>query len=966
MQLTFEDARRRRGLALTVLPDAARVEERLAEKARAQGLVAFKAACSFAELERELVREARRAGKCPATAPPEAVLLALREASDGPFQAGTVRALRELLALDPAELTGSERAVALGRTLGAARAILERAGLCEPERAVRLAVEALEKGLPLPSRLFARAAEVEFDAVLDWTPQRLRLAKALAARMPVRIRLPWCAGRPELTDPLEPTLRALESMSGADVELFDPEQGSLAPFLRRLFAEDRSPGDAPVEMISCANLTAQAREVARACADLLAAGAAPDSIAVAVRNIERAGELAAALHRYGVPWRERRGRAALTAPPIRLALHLLQLVEQEFPREALIEALSSRLLWLREESDRFPPHELARVLRKAHVRDGGDLAASLEVLAGRSKDPAVQETSRRSARFVAALRELPARATLREHGTALLQLLDRWRLRDAVLRDACVSLARASALLGERPYLRAEWAQLLAASLHDVSLRPPGARGGEVQLLELRELPGRSFDHVLVAGLVDGELPARPAAHPLLPDERARPSEEPLLFHLALCAARTSLALFWPRADDRGRELVSSPFADEAARALGREPRRAPLAPIPAAADCRSATELLARAALDAFAEPAFRASPEGEGRALAAALAGSSFAPRLARVERAALAERERVRAFIKEIEPGRFSGQLSGAALEKALPAFRFGPDAPVSARQLENHATCSFRTLARRLLRLQSDDEDDEELGRRKEGVLLHRCLERYFRRMREEERLPLRGAPEELRVLREVAEAEMADFAAQEHVGHAALWELQREELLRKLAAVVEADTGSQPLELERKFGYPDSWPALRLTSGSEEIHVRGIIDRIDRAPGGTLLVLDYKSGRPETLRRKLRARTLLAPEFQLSLYAAAVRQREPAARVDAAYLSLRTGEQTSTLRKAAARDGVDVDALLGDELPRVVFARVGEMRRGFFEVRPLSCDFCDLKPACRLVALPTDPEENGGG
>ncbi len=33
-----------------------------------------------------------------------------------------------------------------------------------------------------------------------------------------------------------------------------------------------------------------------------------------------------------------------------------------------------------------------------------------------------------------------------------------------------------------------------------------------------------------------------------------------------------------------------------------------------------------------------------------------------------------------------------------------------------------------------------------------------------------------------------------------------------------------------------------------------------------------------------------------------------------------------------------------------------------MRRGHFEVRPLSCDYCDLKPLCRLVALPTDPEE----
>src|SRR5712692_7651903 len=306
MQLSFEDARRRRGLTLAVLPDAARVEERLARLARKQGLAAFKVACSLAELERELVRAARRAGKCPAPASPEALLLALREAarehSEGPFFAirrepGYARALGELLEL-PEEPGGSEKAAGLGRTLAAARGILERAGLCEPQCAVRCAALALERGLPLPAALFARAGEVEFDAILDWTPLRLRLLRALAARLPVRIRLPWPAGRPDLTEPLEPTLRALENLGAAqapEVELFDP------------------PLRADVPLVSCASPSAQAREVARTCADLLAAGAAADSIAIAVRRLGGgvAEELAAALDRYRVPWRERRGRPAL-------------------------------------------------------------------------------------------------------------------------------------------------------------------------------------------------------------------------------------------------------------------------------------------------------------------------------------------------------------------------------------------------------------------------------------------------------------------------------------------------------------------------------------------------------------------------------------------------------------------------------------------------------------------------------
>jgi RecB family exonuclease len=501
---------------------------------------------------------------------------------------------------------------------------------------------------------------------------------------------------------------------------------------------------------------------------------------------------------------------------------------------------------------------------------------------------------------------------------------------------------------------------------------------------------------------LDGQLPAPPAVDPLLSDEEKRAinraarrpvfrapdvseagvlpprqAEEPLLFHLALASARKSIALFWPRADAQGRELLRSPFADEAARALGRAiGPGAPVASIPVAADCAGPSELLARAALDAFAEPAFRVSPPADpasARALLAAVAGSELAPRLERIARAAVAERERLRAFIREIPPGRFSGQLSGAAQRAAAALFAFGPDAPASAHKLEEHATCGFRSLAHGLLHVRDDRRDDVELDVRERGTLLHRCLERFFARLRDEKRLPLRGAPGEIALLRQIADAEMAEFALGQHVGNRALWELKRAGLVDELIAVVESEREANPLELERRFGFdePDSWPALRVAApGEPDVHVRGAVDRVDRAAGGSLLVLDYKSSRYETLQRKLRPDTLLAPEFQLALYAALVRQREPAARVDAAYVSLKSARRT-----AALGSKVDLDALLETDparrapgkpnLAEAVVERARKMRGGSFEVRPLDCAFCELKPACRLVALPTDPDENGG-
>src|SRR2546426_8735048 len=424
-QLSFAEARRR-GPRIAILPDAARVEERLGRLARERGFVPGRVAYSLAELGRELIREAQRAGACPEVASPFALQLALRQAarehSPGPYfgirnHAGYSRAVGALRAalrgglLEPVELAAldvPERPVALGRTMIAARAALDRAALVDPHRALWLAVEHLERGGALPAEL-ARAAEVEFEGVLDWTPLRLRLATALAARLRVRIRLPWSAGRPDLTDALEPTLRAVEKLAdpAPELELFDPAEQApaLAPFLRRLFAADGPPADAPVELVCCASPGAQAREVARRCAALIRSGAAADSIAVAARSLANgaAEELGAAFDRVGVPWRERRGRPALPVPTVRLALSLLELIEQDFPREPLIDLLSSRLVWLAEDGDRLPPAALARVLRESYARDdatAGGYATALSSLARRLERKErgaahVEETSRR-------------------------------------------------------------------------------------------------------------------------------------------------------------------------------------------------------------------------------------------------------------------------------------------------------------------------------------------------------------------------------------------------------------------------------------------------------------------------------------------------------------------------------------------------------------------------------------------
>src|SRR2546422_11710755 len=82
-QLSLAEARRR-GPRIAVLPDAARVEERLGDLARQRGFVPFRIAFSVPELGRELIREAQRARSCPGGASRFAVQLPLRQGARAP------------------------------------------------------------------------------------------------------------------------------------------------------------------------------------------------------------------------------------------------------------------------------------------------------------------------------------------------------------------------------------------------------------------------------------------------------------------------------------------------------------------------------------------------------------------------------------------------------------------------------------------------------------------------------------------------------------------------------------------------------------------------------------------------------------------------------------------------------------------------------------------------------------------
>ena len=145
-----------------------------------------------------------------------------------------------------------------------------------------------------------------------------------------------------------------------------------------------------------------------------------------------------------------------------------------------------------------------------------------------------------------------------------------------------------------------------------------------------------------------------------------------------------------------GRRISALMVVAFTALGLSAEEERAcflPLSPVPQLLDCRTTAEVLARASLECLAEPAFRVSQPASDRAalaMAAAVCSSRAARRASSVARAALAERERIRVLMREVPPGRFSGQLSGAARDLVQPLFAFASEHPLSARALDEYAT------------------------------------------------------------------------------------------------------------------------------------------------------------------------------------------------------------------------------------------------------------------------------------
>ncbi|MFN8113057.1 MAG: PD-(D/E)XK nuclease family protein [Solirubrobacterales bacterium] len=678
----------------------------------------------------------------------------------------------------------------------------------------------------------------------DLTREQIELVGALAGAAAVTVTVTF-EDRQALTARAE-LLGVLRDELGASVTertaAADPERPLLHHLERNLFEPDsgRIAPDGSLRLLEGAGERGEAELIGRKIARLLADGADPDEIAIAVRSPDRQAPLIArTLARMGIPLApEASLPLARTATGAALG-ELLDIAGGEGSAASVVS-------FLRRPSRAKPAavDGLELAVRRDRMQSAEDALAkwagdfeeprriwSLDDLAAAVDDPAaIARVLARTAADVAEREHL--RSGLVPSGGAAIEL----RAASEVDR----ALSEVIALGAAAPRTLAGFAELLA------HIRVPLWRGpteGRVRILSPYRLRATRVSHLFVAGLADGSFPAAGGGDPLLSDERRRAlglpgwtdpaAEERYLFYTCVAKPESRLHLSYPASDEAGGEAPRSPFVDEVRDLLDPPPA-------PAAGDDPLELDLVERASLADFV-PAPEDASTARDLARALAACGADAGSRAAGLELPEGAAERAVAAVERAIE--RLGAAREPGPLRDPAVLAELGDRDLFGASTLEEYLGCSYRWFVNRELRPRRIDPDPEAL---ETGGIVHEALERLFREQPGGEARPTET---DCGVWVKRAGVLVREVAVERG------WDLESASAsisLARLDAVVErflhrdATTGGplmpDPDLLEVRFGEGPEADFGPADFGTFRLH--GAIDRIDVA-GGHALIRDYK-------------------------------------------------------------------------------------------------------------------------
>jgi hypothetical protein len=918
-----------------------------------------------------------------------------------------VEAMEERLAALRGETVSSglvERATALVRV--AARTIESMAmhGVGVPTSGLRMAIALLERNpdLVLPARAvlihgFADATGVATDfleCLLRYRSSRIYWDQP-----------PDPARASELDPGVRFTHRLFERLRGVSQALEPPHPSLPLPEIRTF----RAPG-----------AHSESREVARRIAGLLALGASPHRIGVVARDLTRY-RIPLRLHfeQFGIPF----SGAGSTAAPIdgrgrriRALLELLRRQARTTTDQWLEALVVTRPFDLRLALHALGAGRISDVasLDPEAVLGHGD-RYPLPVRRGLRGDDEDPEDRRG---HDAPRRCLPG-ASLRRTIELARTLIRRWttwpesaslhvhaeRLRSLLIQALCWSpdapgvgevLQTLEDLSRDIPaglsVSYEEFVLLLTHSLSGAGSPALGGQGGGVQVLNVMEARGRTFDHLFLMGLNRDIFPRTVREDPLLPDSIRRDlatllpdfpikgmafDEERYLF-AQLLSSSALVTLSWEVVDDEGGALSPSPLVERLRLSLGWEQtetiappyaRPSPQGDSPGTPDALPAHDHAVIAGLHGSRAHFSRILPVAVAEARAGV--GGNEDPWL---QPESLA-RTRV-AVLEEMDPDRRTpeGRARAASLG---PYFGFvGPltsgadprHADLYISTLEGMATCPWQVFLRRLLRIQSMPDPLEALPDVDPsllGITVHAVLEGVVR-------LALPGMP---RTLSDAMTGGSVPVPWPEDANLERILSVEADRIIREagiglhgLVRVLE--TRARPyLQVARQTDWPDGQSGPRTLAaevrgelivddhGGRPRSIHFMADRVDRSED-RLRFTDYKTGR--TIRNAVKEET------RRKHFLTAVRKGE---RLQAIAYVLASGGEPAEGRYVFLKPdipeacrifsiGHDEDFL--DAFRTVIKNLLSALDRGVFFPRlvepegreePRACAFCEVTQAC---------------
>jgi ATP-dependent helicase/nuclease subunit B len=460
---------------------------------------------------------------------------------------------------------------------------------------------------------------------------------------------------------------------------------------------------------------------------------------------------------------------------------------------------------------------------------------------------------------------------------------------------------------------------------------------------------GTDFDVIYLLGMRGGVAPLRGEDDPLLPDREREAAGEAMSLragrateyrrdYLAALASAPERVLLYPRADLRGQrgQLPSTWLLDEGSRLEGKALYSSDFDPPPSREWLTVVPSF--QAALAGSGEPA--SEQEYDLRSLLRFGGPASSITNHYLVEETPALKNGITADF------GRQSARLTrwdGAVQSLEMPAP--SQERPASPTALQNWAACPFRYFLGNILRIAETEKPEETLtlSALDRGTLLHEALETFIREA------PPRAAPnqswsdEERARLVEIGERLCDEAVAAGITGKRLLWRLERERIRRDLVGFLDADEemrrekGCFPINVEMGFGMGTAGsgpPALITLTDGRTIALRGKMDRLDRTPDGSrLLVFDYKSGSAGYYfgldKDPLKRGKLL----QLPIYALAARQSyDNVSEVEAYYWFISEDQDY-------ARRGYTVDESILVEFHQAIDVIVSGIASGLFPARP---------------------------